>query len=347
MTKKVVSHPTLADVARIAGVGKATVSRVLNGGERVSPETLARINDVIRVLGYQPSQAARSLKGNGTKAVGLVMPSIADPFFASSAEAAQRIAHSRGYLLMISSSNYEDQMELDHLHSLIRHRVEGILLAPGETKNDKRNALIERLGIPLVAFNHPVQSRGITSVVSDNRTGARKATEHLAGHGYRKILCLGGESGLYSIRERQRGYMDAMKSAGLTPMLEGEANAPEEVAAVLERYLRRRSIDAIFAVRNRITILAFQALQQQGIAIPDRVALLGFDDFDLAPVLRPAITVVAQPIDEMASEAANLLFEQLHKRSNVKRQSIKELKTKLIVRGSCGCGTGRGGGREI
>jgi LacI family transcriptional regulator len=339
MKKKSSSHPTLADVARIARVGKATVSRVLNGGKRVSPETLERINDVIQALGYQPSQAARSLKGNGTKAIGLLIPSIADPFFASSAEAVQRIAHLRGYLLMISSTNYQGQMELDHLHSLIRHRVEGILFAPGEARNTKRDALIERLGVPLVSFNHPLRTRGVASVVSDNRAAARKATEHLLGHGCRKIVCLGGESGLYSIRERQRGYAEAMKSAGLRPLLEGEANAPEEVAVVLERYLRQRSIDAVFAVRNRITVLAFQALQKLRIAMPGRVALLGFDDFDLAPVLRPAITVVAQPIDEIASEAANLLFEHLHNRSIVKQAVIRELKTTLILRHSCGCGT--------
>lgn len=337
MVKKSFSHATLADVARIAGVGKATVSRVLNGADRVSPETLKRVNEVIRTLGYQPSQAARSLKGEGTRAIGLVMPSISDPFFASSAEAAQRITHSRGYLLMVSSTNYERQTELENLQSLIRHRVEGILLAPGEPSNKKRNALIERFNIPLVAFDHPVRGNRVPCVISDNRVGARKATEHLLWHGYRKILCLGGESRLYTITERQRGYRDAMESAGLESEIDSGANDYATVASVLKRKFQSRSIDAIFAVRNRITILAFQVLQQNGIRIPKDVALLGFDDFDIASALRPAITVVEQPIELIASEATNLLFDRIRTRAVSKTPQIVELKTRLILRESCGC----------
>jgi LacI family transcriptional regulator len=341
MRGKASSHPTLADVARLAGVGKATVSRVLNGAGRVSPETLKRVTDVIRDLGYQPSQAARSLKGDGTKAIGLLMPSIADPFFAGSAEAAQRVVSARGYLLVIALTNYDPQTELDHLQRLLRQRVEGILLAPGDTTNRKRNELINRLNIPVVAFNHPVRGSRVPSVVSDNRTSARLATEHLLSHGYRRVLCLGGDARLYTIQERQRGYLEAMDAAGLPPAVEGEANDYAAVNAVLLEACRKRSIEAIFAVRNRITMSAFQTLREAGIRIPQDVALLGFDDFEMSTVLRPAITVVEQPIELLASEAANLLLERLGKGTAGTSSKVMEMKTRLIIRQSCGCGSGK------
>jgi LacI family transcriptional regulator len=325
----------------MAGVGKTTVSRVINGAHKVSPETLERINAVIRELGYHPSQAARSLKGEGTKTIGLVLPSIADPFFAGCAEAAQEAARSRGYLLVVAATNYDAQMEIYQLESLIRHRVEGILLAPADGRSRRLTAVIDSLKVPLVTLNHPFPKSRFPGVVCDNRAGARAATEHLIGHGYRRILCLGGESGLYSISERQIGYLKAMQSAGLTPSIEGSANDYAEVEAVLKLYLRsRKKIDAVFAVRNSITIYAFQAMQALGVKIPDEIALAGFDDFDLACTLRPAVTVVRQPVTEIGSQAAHLLFQQLQSASSRVTSSPGkrlELKTTLIVRNSCGC----------
>ena len=334
-------HTTLADVAKIAGVGKTTVSRVINGAKKVSPETLKRINNVIRDLGYQPSQAARSLKGEGTKAVGLVLPSIADPFFAGCAEAAQTIARSHGYLLIVAATNYDAQTEIDQIESLVRHRVEGILLAPANSQSQPLAAMIDGLRIPVITFNHPLRNSHVQSVVCDNRGGARAATEHLIAHGCRSILCLGGDSRLYTICERQKGYGAAIRSAGLEPIIEPTANTYAEVEALLGAKCRpKKTIDAIFAVRNLITIYAFQAMQSLGPKIPEDVALVGFDDFELACTLRPAVTVVRQPVQQIGSQAARLLFQQLrdahfHEIDGADKQPA--LQTALILRGSCGC----------
>jgi LacI family transcriptional regulator len=339
--KQARSHPTLADVARIAGVGKATVSRVINGARIVSPETLQRVNTVIRELGYQPSQAARSLKGEGTKSIGLVLPSIADPFFADCAEAAQAVARSYGYLLIVAATQYDPQTEIDQLQSLIRHRVEGILLAPANSQSKALAAMIDRFNIPVVTLNHPLRRSYVQSVVCDNRGGARAATEHLIGHGYRRIICLGGDSRLYSIRERQKGYQDAIKAAGLKSLIEGSVNDYSAVEHVLRTNCHKRNkVDAIFAVRNLVTIFAFQAMQSLGIRIPEDVALVGFDDFDLACTLRPAVTVVKQPVEAVGTGAARLLFQHLQNtpaRRVAVASRLPYLKTALILRNSCGC----------
>ena len=124
------SHPTLSEVARKARVGTTTVSRVINGGERVSPGTLKRVQAVIEQLGYMPNQAARVLKGERAKTIGMVIPSIADPFFASCAEAAQAIARAHDSLLMVTVTNNDPRVEMENLNILMRHRTDGLLLAP-------------------------------------------------------------------------------------------------------------------------------------------------------------------------------------------------------------------------
>ncbi|MCU1261290.1 MAG: Transcriptional regulator, LacI family [Bryobacterales bacterium] len=334
-------NPTLADVARKAGVGKTTVSRAINGARKVSTRTLDRINAAIRELHYQPSQAARSLKGEGTKAVGLIIPSISDPFFASCAEAAQAVVRSHGYLIVVASSGYDSATETDQIQSLTRHRVEGLLLASGNCENEALLASIGRLNIPIVAFNHPLQHASVQSVVCDNYGGGRSATEHLIAHGYRRILCLGGDSRQYSVCERQRGYLDAIQAAGLEPLVESSPNDYVSVEALLRaKWLVGKRIDAIFAVRNLITIYAFQTIQALGLKIPEDAALVGFDDFKLACTVRPAVTVVSQPVEALAGHAASLLFRQIQDvrgHTLTEGQTVSKFETTLIVRTSCGC----------
>src|SRR6187402_2270655 len=147
-TKKRPPHPTLADVARKAGVGTTTVSRVINGGQRVSPDTLAKVHSVIESLGYQPNQAARILKGERTKTVGLVVPSIADPFFASCAEAAQAIARANDSLLIVTVTNNDPHTELENVNLLVRHRVDGLMIVPANSQGDGLREMLERIAIP-------------------------------------------------------------------------------------------------------------------------------------------------------------------------------------------------------
>jgi LacI family transcriptional regulator len=334
-------HPTLADVARLAGVGKTTVSRVINGGHKVGPRTLARINQVIREIGYHPSQAARSLKGERTKSIGLILPRIADPFFSGCAEAVQSVARSEGHLLMVSATDYDPQIEIDQLYTLLRQRVDGILLAAADSWSKTLAEIVDGINIPVVALNHPLLKAHVPSVVVDNYGGAFAATQHLVEHGYRRILCLGGDSHLFTIKERQKGYSAAMAGAGLTPILEPSANSYSEVANAIEvRFRGRRPVEAIFAVRNLITIYAFQAMRGLTLSIPTDGALLGFDDFELACTLRPSVTVVSQPVEALGSQAANLLFARIKKNfqsGGTGKSSSTKLAASLILRSSCGC----------
>lgn len=338
-------HPTLSDVARRAGVGTTTVSRVINGGERVSPETLNRVKIVIEQLGYMPNHAARILKGGQTKTIGLVMPSMADSFFASCAEAAQRVAKAHDSLLIVTASNNDPLTELENLRVLVRHRPDGLLLVPSGSNRESEVLSLLRAPVPVVCFDRPSGEGAFASVVVDNYLGAKKATQHLIEHGRRRILCLGGEPELYTIRERLRGYREAMQHAGLEPQSALSAVDHRSTEDAILRYLRSSSPpDAIFTLKNSATIFVFETLQKLNLAVPAKVALVGFDDFELAETLRPAITVVEQPVQEVGRAAAELLFGKImHAHEDAKERSIRngsrivELQTRLVRRGSCGC----------
>ena len=341
---KTKTHPTLSQVARKAGVGTTTVSRVINGGDRVSPKTLAHVRRVIETLGYMPNQAARTLKGHRTKTIGLIIPSIADPFFSSCAEAAQAVARANDSLLIVTVTANDPRNELDNLNVLIRHRVDGLIIVPADSQSHALRDLLDRVAMPVVTIDRPVANSSIASVVADNHKGAITATQHLIDHGYKRIVCLTGESTLYTIRERMNGYRKAIEAAHLAPIFDTSVKDFVSAEYAIKRLLDSPTPpDAIFALKNSTTIYAFEALQKFNVAVPQTIALLGFDDFELASTVRPSISVIQQPVEEIGRRAAEILFEQLfdeHRAgtsaSSKAARQIK-MKTCLIARNSCGC----------
>lgn len=343
MTKRN-TPPTLSEVAREAGVGTTTVSRVINGGERVSPKTLARVRRVIQAMGYMPNQAARVLKGDRTKTIGLIIPSIADPFFSSCAEAAQAVARANDSLLIVTASHNDPHIEIENLNILISHRADGLIIAPANSRSQVLRELLNRLSVPVVAIDRPVSNSSIASVLTDNSNGAKSATQHLIDHGYKRIVCLTGESTLFTIQERIRGYREAVEAAGLNHTLNTSIKDYKSAEYAIESmFAGTNPPDALFTLKNSTTIYAFEALQKHNIPVPQRVALLGFDDFELASMLRPSISVVQQPVEEIGRVTAELLFDQLLGSQNSGRPSPSKrgrqitLETRLIQRASCGC----------
>jgi LacI family transcriptional regulator, galactose operon repressor len=339
------THPTLSQVARKAGVGTTTVSRVINGGDRVSPKTLSHVRQVIETLGYMPNQAARILKGQRTKTIGLSVPSIADPFFSSCAEAIQAIARANDSLLIVTVTANDSRNELDNLNVLIRHRVDGLIIVPADSQSNALRDLLDRVAMPVVAIDRPIANSSIATVVADNLKGAMTATQHLIDHGYKRIVCLTGESSLYTIGERMNGYRQAVESAHLLPIFDTSVTDYESAECAIKSLLDGPNLpDAIFALKNSTTIYAFEALQKFNVAVPQSIALLGFDDFELASTVRPSISVIEQPVEEIGRRAAEILFEQLFDderragspASSKHAQQIK-LNTRLIQRSSCGC----------
>jgi len=230
------------------------------------------------------------------------------------------------------------------LNVLIRHRVDGLIIVPADSQSHALRDLLNRVAIPVVAIDRPVGNSSITSVVADNLKGAMTATQHLIDHGYKRIVCLTGESSLYTIRERMNGYRKAIESAHLTPIFDTSVTDYKSAEYAVKNLLDGPNPpDAIFALKNSTTIYAFEALQKFNIPVPQTIALLGFDDFELASTVRPSISVIQQPVEEIGRRAAEILFEQLFdERKAAPSTSSKmarqfKLKTCLILRNSCGC----------
>jgi LacI family transcriptional regulator len=326
------SVPALIDVARKAGVGAGTVSRVINGGHNVSAKTLAVVRAAIQELGYVPSHAARTLKGARTKTIGLIVPSVANPFFSSAADAIQKVASAHGCLVLLAASENDPSKEKELVTTFIQRRIDGLIFVPSDAAHVD---ILENAGFPAVCFDQPINGGSIATVLADNYGGARIATEHLVAHGYKRILCIGEDPKLFTSQERFRAHRDVISAAGLPYLFEPNVrDFASAEAAVIAHLNCPKPIDAVFSTKNSTTLYVYYILRKLGCRIPDSVALIGYDDFQLADALEPAISVIRQPVQEIATRAAKMLFQQMG-RVNRHQDSVI-VNVQLITRASCG-----------
>ena len=330
MKKKKKSIPALMDVARYAGVGAATVSRVINGGQNVSAKTMAAVTKAIEELGYHPSHAARSLRAARSKTIGLIVPSVADPFFSSAANTIQQVAREHETLVLLAASENDPAREREQVTSLIQRRIDGLIIAPSDAADSD---LLQHAGFPTICFDRPIKGSDLPTVLADSYRGAKIATEHLIRNGYKNILCVGGYAKLFTSQRRFRGHKDAVTRAGLPYLAELEVEDYASARAALVRHLSGpKAVDAIFSTKNTTTLDLYKICRELGLQIPKSIALLGFDDFDLADALDPPLSVVRQPVQQMASRAAEMLFDAMESGHQTKRPVTMDVD--LVVRGS-------------
>jgi LacI family transcriptional regulator len=319
-----------------------TVSRVVNGGSYVSPATEKRVRTAIRRLGYTPNEAARMLKGQRAHMIGLVVPDLADSFFATCANAVQEVANQHGYMTLIVTSERSVETESNEIEMMAARRVAGLLIVPSRTGADKRLRDLQQADIPVVALDRALDGVEGGQVTVENAGGAEEAVRHLIGHGHRRIACIGYDAKVYTIHQRILGYRRAMKEAGLKP----ETWTNITTAAATESLLRRLFNEAdrptaIFTLNNVTTIHALQAVRAMQVRLPTDLAMIGFDDLELAPLLDTPLTAVRQPALELGRSAARMLFDMIKRSRDVGTSAQPERKiilpTELILRASCGC----------
>lgn len=329
-------RPTLRDVAREAGVSIKTVSRVVNGEPGVSPATETRVIEAIEKLGYRPNELARSLQGRRSRTIGLVIADISNPFYAECVKAVEETARRHDYAVILCASDEDVDTERAYVRLLAERRVEGLLLVPatdGQEYLERERAA----GLPIVALDRPAEGVAVDAVVVENRAGTREAINHLIGHGHRRIAFVGDAKHLYTTQMRLKGYREALKGAGLQEISRvGTRDAAAAAQATKDLLELPDPPTAIFAMNNLITVGVLQALGRAGLSVPDDMAFIGFDDFELAAVLHPRLTLVRQPAAELGRRAADLVFERLTGRWTGRPRRLVS-KTRLIVRESCGC----------
>ncbi len=336
MLKKT-NSPTLVDVAREANVSLKTASRVLNGVPGFAPATAKRVRAVMSRLGYRPNELARGLKGRRSAAIGMVVPNLADPFSASAIQAVQEVAKRNGHVVVLTSSGGDEALEREELETLVGRQVDGLIIAPADGRNNTVESFISA-NIPVVSFDRPISNCGIDSITVTNRDAVREATEHLLSHGYRRILAIGARPHLYTGSERVAGYVSTMKRAHMkreTCLVEQETDLTPEIIREL-LMSGPGKLDAILTLNGITTMLVLRVLRQLGKRVGTDIALISFDDFELAEILTPSLTVVRQPAAELGRRAAELLFTRMRNKDALPRQEIV-LSTTFHIRESCGC----------
>lgn len=324
---------TVTDVAKLAHVGGSTVSRYLRG-ITVRPHIAERVSRAIKELGYEPDQTARALRIGKTHTIGVILPKVSNVFFSQAMQFMEEEIRQRGCTVILLTHQDRMAQQSEHLATLRRYKVDGVIItgAPETTLKDVRSSLPE---VPIVAFDSFFSSE-IDSVLLRNREAARTATEHLLGHGYKSVACVTAKPRIYSYRQRAAGYSDAMARRNLKSNL---ITAPdyETLRFALDGAIQgRRRPAALLSLSDVGTLNILRTFDELGLKPSERLPLVGFDDFDFAPLIDPPLTVIRQPIEKMVRYALSLLFRRVDGVALHDAQSIS-LPGELICRRSCGC----------
>ncbi|NPV53515.1 MAG: LacI family DNA-binding transcriptional regulator [Firmicutes bacterium] len=329
---------TINDVARLARVSKSTVSRVLNKSGPVSPDTERLVKQAVSLLNYSPSLLGRSLATKKSYSIAVIVPDIRNPFFAHVCWKAERIMKENGYSAIICNTDNQTSEELTYLKLMKDRSVDGILLAG--VVGDATNIINfkAREGIPVVLFDVSVTGYDIPTVTLDDIYGGYEITQYLISLGHRKIAFATSDV-TYAERQRLEGYKIALRENGI-PFDESliivndesrwrAAECPE----LVELLNSRGRPTAIFCSNDIKAVRTYEILRESGLRVPEDISVTGYDDIDLARVISPPLTTMAQPIDEMVVVGTSMLISEL--KGEAIQERHKELKPKLVIRQSC------------
>jgi LacI family transcriptional regulator len=336
MTEVAPQRLTIRQIADLAGVSIATVSRVLNGRGDVSAETREAVSRIIRENGYTANRSARGLSAGRTGLVGVLVPLVYPAYFSAILAGAAEALSERDLRVVLSPTGHEHDREVSLLDRLMHGLTDGALIVLPEESSEELKGLIDQ-GYRFVVVDPlmPLDER-IPSVSAAHTSGAHQAMRHLLDLGHRRIAAITGPAGWVATEDRRRGYHAALASAGILPDPALEIEADFEIHG--GREAARQLLDlshrptAIFAFNDNHAIGATQAARERGLRVPEDLSVVGFDDVEHATIVTPALTTVRQPLAEMGRTAVSLLmrlvegqrFETLH----------VELATRLVIRDS-------------
>lgn len=298
----------ITDVAREANVSTATVSRVMNDTGEVSAELAERVLEVAQRLSYQPSSAARALRRGATQVCTVIVPDVENPFFTSVVRGIEQGSRTNGYRVLLCDSDDRRDLEDEYIAIAAAERVGGVFLAA--TSSEPNLAPLVERGIPVVAIDRRPKQAVVSCVVVDNRAGAKAATAHLIQSGAKRVACITGPRQASTANERLAGYRAALAEAGIPfvpALVRREDFRPQGGFDATLALWTGHPPDALFVANNLMTMGALRALRELRCSVPDKVKVVGWDDFAWAELLDPPLTVVAQPNIEIGRSAAQLM----------------------------------------
>jgi LacI family transcriptional regulator len=329
---------TIRDIADLAGVSIATVSRVLNDRPDVAPETREAVLQVVRQQGFSTNRGARGLSSGRTGIIGLTLPLIADAYFGPILSGASEALYERDLRIMLCPTLHEHDREVSLLERLTHGTTDGaILMLPEES--DEELLHLQEIGYPIVVVDPRVQTPdGIPCVSAMHNAGAKLAVEHLLELGHRRIGAIAGAPGWYATEERLHGYRAALAGAGILPdpklIVYSDWRIPRGIEAAEELLSLPDPPTAIFGFNDNVAIGALKAARRHGLSVPEDLSIVGFDDTFQATIVTPNLTTVRQPLAELGRMGVSLLTRLL---AGQRLDALRiELSTVLVVRESTG-----------
>jgi LacI family transcriptional regulator len=326
---------TIREVAESAGVSYATVSHVINNTRLVSPETRERVLAAMAALNYRPNALARSLRQGKTNTLGLVLPDSANPFFAEISRSIEDEAFKKGYSVFLCNTELDTQRELFYVDVLSKKQVDGIIFVAAGDQADSLDFLLQR-NMPVVMIDRDVPNVEVDAVLTDNQLGGFLATRHLIELGHTRIACIAGPTNITPSAERIIGYRTALEQAGIKIdddlIVCGDYHAQSGMQLTHSLLRRDPRPTAIFALNDLMALGALRAAAEAGCTVPRDLAIIGYDDLDIAQFSNPPLTTIAQPKKEVGARAVNMLVDRISHKSRPPSRLV--LAPALIVRRS-------------
>lgn len=311
----------IRDVARQAGVSPATVSRVINGTTPVAADKRERVLRAIEEMGFVPNEVARSLFKKSSKTIGVIIPSIRNPYFTQLADVIDAAAKERGYRIVLYNVHHDLDQERAALQMLAAANADGVIVA---SNNEALQEELAHYQMPVVVVDALFQTRQVNAYLyCDYYQGGRLAAEHLSACGCRNLVCIRGVQGLYTAQARYEGYRDYCREHGLTEqVVECDYDFEAGLSMTEELLERFPQVDGIVACNDMVAISVYKILHKRNIAVPDQIQLVGFDDIHLASLISPELTTIHQPIGAMGRRAVEVILNEGHLPKEGRRQSF-------------------------
>ena len=308
-------RPNLRDVAESAEVAVSTVSRYLNGELALKPETEARVLAAMEELGFTRGLRSRRSRSTRHGTIGLIVPQVGSDYFGRIADSVVAHAEAHGFSVLIASTSNHSRKQLEYVDLLADHELSGLIYSGGYASNSALAGVIEQ-GIPVVVVDEAlVGAPPADTVIVDDFAGAYQAVAHLTSLGHERIALVTGPPSLNSARERRRGYSDALRRAGIDPDAQVQLSGPFSedfgVGAISRLMAATRQPSAVFAASDTIAVGMMVGARNSGIAIPDDLSIVGFDDSPGAEHISPRLTTVRTPVDTMAETAVAALIDRM------------------------------------
>jgi LacI family transcriptional regulator len=330
---------TIHDIAKKLNLSASTVSRSLQDNPVISAATRTLVQRTAEEMGYRPNIQAANLRTRRTNTIGVIVPLINRHFFSSVISGIEEIAYSQGFTVTISQSNDKLEKECKIAHTLFANRVDGVILSIGmETNTFDHLKLFSERNIPMVFFDRIVNEIDAHKIVVDDFGGGFRATQHLISQGAKNIAHIGGPLHLKIYENRQKGYCDALKEAGLKVnkqlIVNNSLTRDDGTIAIAKLMQNEIKPDAVFCANDTVALSVIIYLKENGIKVPEEIAVVGFSNEPFSEVVTPSISTVKQPGFLMGQKAANLIIHQiLHDKENPTYQTII-MPTELIIRDS-------------